>query len=656
MTTVTPLQTVNSAEPPSAAPPTPAAAALATPPPQTEKADAADMALLQRFAPVIRYTRGERFFPAAVDCYVANCSLWQQTGEDEAIELVPETHLTLERLAQLPPAPPGTVYFLKFIEPLNITELANYAVSTGLSQKDPNKIFKAGQGRLARVGYGSRFADALFSLTLLARGRVPGDTAAAAMIAYEKMQHEQERYQYYGRVVRRGDWVALQYWFFYAFNNWRSGFFGVNDHEADWEMVYVYLAEQPNGDLQPEWVAYASHDFSGDDLRRHWHDPEVEKVGEHPVIYAGAGSHASYFHRGEYLAEIELPFLSPLVKLVDKGQALVRKWTRPRQNRDEVEVNSSTFNMFRIPFVDYARGDGLEIGAGGDKEWAEPILLNETQMWALKYRGLWGLFARDPIAGENAPAGPVYNRDGSVRQSWFDPLGWAGMDKVSPFAKLPAKLRERQAELQAEHQQRAKLIGERSHTLLDLGVDTAVMQGQLHLQRTATHVQDKVNKIARELTQLHAQQTETEALLEATAARLAQVEAGEYGALRAHIRRAHLADENDIKFNRWAEWWAAVSIGLMTMGFVTLLALVLANVLSRGALLWGLLGLVTVIVFVEASFRRQLHRLIPTMTIMLAVVAAAILIYEFFGPLVILSVLLAGSYLVWENVREMASR
>jgi hypothetical protein len=30
---------------------------------------------------------------------------------------------------------------------------------------------------------------------------------------------------------------------FYPFNNWRSGFFGVNDHEADWEMISIYCSE-----------------------------------------------------------------------------------------------------------------------------------------------------------------------------------------------------------------------------------------------------------------------------------------------------------------------------------------------------------------------------------------------------------------------------
>ena len=61
-------------------------------------------------------------------------------------------------------------------------------------------------------------------------------------------------------------------------------------------MALVYLSTHPDGRLEPEWVAYACHDFSGDDLRRRWDDGEgLIRVGDHPVIFAGGGSHASYF-------------------------------------------------------------------------------------------------------------------------------------------------------------------------------------------------------------------------------------------------------------------------------------------------------------------------------------------------------------------------
>ena len=85
--------------------------------------------------------------------------------------------------------------------------------------------------------------------------------------------------QTHGRALRQDGWIVLQYWFFYAFNDWRSGFFGANDHEGDWEKISVYLSESETGEVRPEWAAYAAHNYKGDDLRRRWDDPELEKDG-----------------------------------------------------------------------------------------------------------------------------------------------------------------------------------------------------------------------------------------------------------------------------------------------------------------------------------------------------------------------------------------
>ena len=35
-----------------------------------------DLELLRRFEPIVRYTKGEYFFPMAVDGYLAECDLW----------------------------------------------------------------------------------------------------------------------------------------------------------------------------------------------------------------------------------------------------------------------------------------------------------------------------------------------------------------------------------------------------------------------------------------------------------------------------------------------------------------------------------------------------------------------------------------------------
>lgn len=623
----------------------------------TGNSQAGDRKLLQRFEPVIRYTRGETFFPMCVDPYIAEASLWQQTMEREAELLVPEGKLTMETLAEPRQASFGTVHFLKFITPLNLSELASYRLQQlqeDLTKRDSRDVFRAGRGRLARVGYGSRFVDGLFQLSLLTRGRVPGDTAAAAALAYQRLLRESgtiiesdSDYHYYGRVVRQQSWIVLQYWFFYAFNNWRSGFYGANDHEGDWEMVAVYLSDE--GDtIRPQWAAYAAHDYGGDDLRRRWDDPELEKVGEHPVVYAGAGSHASHFAAGEYLAEIELPFLAPLVGAWETVETYWSRRLGRRRAQEEEQNTERSFNIFRIPFVDYARGDGVSVGPGTEHPWGAPQLLQPAPGWVRHYRGLWGLYTRDLFSGENAPAGPMYNRNGTVRKAWYDPLGWAGLDKVPPPHETLTIVLRRQDRLQEKQRQLATEIEEKSERLVGLGVEARAMRDQPHMGATFQQQTEDVEQLSGELDELRAQYAANKTLLEVLEHYGSRLRAGQRGPVRAHIQRPlRPLSEQSLRFGRFAEVWAAVSIGLLLLAFVAL------ALFAPQYLAWGLVSLLAVFFFIEASFRRQLPRLITSVTVGLAIVAALVLLYEFFWSIVVGVVLVAGAYLMWENLREL---
>ena len=75
-----------------------------------------DLALLRRFEPVMRFTRGERFFPKDAAPYVQASSLWVQRPGEEPMCLVAEGELTLEKLAEPRSNDFGSVYYLKFIE------------------------------------------------------------------------------------------------------------------------------------------------------------------------------------------------------------------------------------------------------------------------------------------------------------------------------------------------------------------------------------------------------------------------------------------------------------------------------------------------------------------------------------------------------------
>lgn len=626
-----------------------------------------EQGLLRRFEPTLRFTRGEQFFPMDVARYVQQASLWYQRPGEDAVCALPRGALSLDTLGQVDVGRPNAVYFLKFADPLDALELVKYqAQHKGRWEQD---LFRPGTGRLARVGYVSRFVDALFAIALLTRGRVPGDTAAAATLLYEQMVREGEAYRYHGRVVREAGWVVVQYWFFYAYNNWRSGFYGANDHEGDWEMVCVYLSEMletdadgltngggrhdPAARYQPEWVAYASHDYQGDDLRRRWDDPEVEKEGDHPVVYVAAGSHACYFRRGEYLTELELAFLQPLVQISDWVQ---RFWVNQlRQYQGDADVEpvdraEARSNLFRIPFVDYARGDGVSIGPGQPLTWGPPRILDADEGWLSDYRGLWGLNARDPLSGEDAPAGPMYNRNRTMRRAWVDPVGWAGLDKVAPLheevrlvAAQQAALRERQRNLWAQIQHKA-------FDLRNLGMATRAMRAQPHLHTMQAEYTQQMTTLSAELAKLRAEQAAEAALLQSLDGYAMLLRAGLREPPRAHIRRAHTpAEDEEFRAGRLAEVWAAISIGLMMVVAVGLVTF------ARHYVLFGLSATIALFAFVEATFRGRLVRMVTSVTIGLAVVAALILIYEFFWSLIALTVALIGSYLLWDNLRELRS-
>jgi hypothetical protein len=267
----------------------------------------------------------------------------------------------------------------------------------------------------------------------------------------------------------------------------------------------------------------------------------------------------------------------------------------------------------------------------------------------LNYRGLWGLYAHDPIAGEDAPAGPLYNRDGTMRRSWYDPLGWAGLDKVPPPDETLTRLQERRAEVNARRTELVEAISQKSRELTGLGVESAAMQGRPHLKKQYTAHQEKITALSDELDQLRVQLASDEALLEAMDLCGQQLQAGERGPARAHIRRAHHpASDDELRLSRFAEMWAAISIGLMMIGFVVLV------LFSRQHLVLGLVAIVSLIVFIESSFRGQLSRLIASVTIGLAVVSALVLLFEFFWLIVVLAVLIAGGYIMWENLRELS--
>jgi hypothetical protein len=90
--------------------------------------------------------------------------------------------------------------------------------------------------------------------------------------------------------------LALQYWFFYVFNDWN------NLHEGDWEMIQlVFDASTASEALggKPAEIGYSQHEGAE---RAAWGDDKLELVdGAHPVVHPADGSHANFFGEALYL-------------------------------------------------------------------------------------------------------------------------------------------------------------------------------------------------------------------------------------------------------------------------------------------------------------------------------------------------------------------
>lgn len=595
-----------------------------------------DLQLLKDYEPIIHFTHGELFFPCSVEDYVAQCNLWLRPSKDKPQPLVPVGELTLEKLAEYNEIPPNHTLFMRFVQ----QPLDSVAYQRWRRRKDRPRFHAP--GRLARVGLLSRIADSVFDLTLVVRGKVPGGTAAAADVQYRQMN---PRYVYYGRVVREGGYIVLHYLYFYAMNNWRSGFVGVNDHEADWEQVLVYLEDNGEAPPTPSWVAYAAHDYFGDDLRRRWDDhEELTLVGNHPVVYAGAGSHASYFKRGEYLTNVELKFLQPLNRIAAMFQTVWTKFLGQSLHLDNPTYHQG---IFSLPFIDYARGDGLKIGPNQDVEWT-PIIISDTQGWVDNYRGLWGLDSRDPLKGENAPSGPKYNRDGTVRLSWHNPLGWAGLHKVPPTRMGIPVLYRSMIDMQEELENIKEKIEHRRIALAELELKVQALQQSEHLGALVTSQQTRLTEYEADINKLYKRQAELVDTIKATQRYVEALQTGKRGDPQSHIQHNHHPQtETEVQVNRLVEAWAAISIGVVLIGA----AIVVITDPDRWIPSLAFLGVALVVI--EALFHKRLHLLLLNITLLLAIITAAILVYEFFWQLLAVAMVGMALMIINSNFREL---
>jgi hypothetical protein len=456
------------------------------------------------------------------------------------------------------------------------------------------------------VGMFGRLVDSIMRFSLIMRGKVPGGFAAAAHVRYQEAGNLAPTY--YVRAVRDAGYLVLQYWFFYAMNDWRSTFSGVNDHEADWERITLFLTEPDDGD-DPElaWVAFSAHDEVGDDLRRRIDDPDLQLVDRtHPVVHAGAGSHSGAYLAGDYIVSVSPPAVE---KLTQQWRRFARR-IMPTSTRQRPGIG--------LPFIDYRRGDGPSVGPGTERAWTAVAIDDETP-WVRDYRGLWGYDTRDPFGGERAPAGPRYERDGSTRLAWDRPVAWAGLDKVPPTpADESAALQRRAGDVELELRAAQARLAEEIDRLRSLheGMRALAAEGApapasyVAAQTAVAAARDEIARLSSE------QQAVSKALVTPLPPE----------PVHAHLRHRALPDQDVLRPTRWTlRLWAAIS--------VSVLLLAVAALILYGASLGvtGVIGIIIVVAGIEALIR---GRLLP-----------------YLAGVVIILLILTGIYIAVTNIR-----
>jgi hypothetical protein len=363
--------------------------------------------LVLKYEPVLKFSkdgkgREENFFPISAANYVAESALHEK-GKGQLKE---RKTVTLDHLGSMT-APQSRKLYLTFAadkvlahdpslrERLQHGGLELFSVdgdmtpqlvvegqdetSMSFAMSDPSMEAMADPAELdpsfSFSGPGNDLGPAGVSFGLTDAMQLPNEVHKTAIEHYEPYLDFaiHPPIYYYSSLFNRG-YHVLQYWFFYAYNDWGSGHDGVNDHEADWEMIALFLRGE-----DPVTIAYSAH--TGNPVRHAWSDSAVEKVGgTHPVIYVGCGSHANYFHE---------------------------------------EIHD------QITFKDFARGDSaMSIGPDTPLAWGKPVNLG-AQPWALNYAGGWGAlvkrFGTESLAmGAQAPVSPPWQF-----RRWESPVDWA---------------------------------------------------------------------------------------------------------------------------------------------------------------------------------------------------------------------------------------
>lgn len=382
--------------------------------------------LHKKYAPILRFHKNEEFYPMRIDDMLRYSALY---AKDQDVPIVPTGQVAP---GDLTGRGRSAEVFLRSVEvgplfgkdviggwgsdALELIYRWSAAQRTSLAEHVARQVYtwfspktrNAAQmfwwnGLLAQLLRGG--AKGL-SLSELPRLILPSKMHANALERYRSGFQGTPPYTYYYRQVIDGNYLSLQYWFFYSYNDWGQSFAGMNDHEGDWEGMMLFFRRDALGRPQepPAYVTFADHDSR---QTKPWGHHDLTCIGTHPVGFVGAGSHATYPEAGTHI-------LLKLYNLIDFAPG------------NGVTIDHDDW-VHRID-IDTVGWLGDFQGSFGTRYWlslsrARTIL--QLALGSTVFGRLIGLRvpAEIELPGVSAPRGPV----NPIRPQYAHPVAWAGV-------------------------------------------------------------------------------------------------------------------------------------------------------------------------------------------------------------------------------------
>jgi hypothetical protein len=242
----------------------------------------------------------------------------------------------------------------------------------------------------------------------------------------------------------------------------------------------------------------------------------------------------------------------------------------------------------------------------------------------------------------------MYDRDKTISREWFDPVGWAGLDKVPTRTEELDVILNRQADIEARRVSLRSEIQEKSSQLKTLGMEAEATRGRSHLRKLHEARTQRIEEVSKEVEAIRGKLSDDEILYESLGNHAERLRNGDRPPARAHIARAtRPVSEAETRAGRVAQLWASISVAVVLTALIGIFAY------QRHHLLSALVLAIAVLAFVEAGFRRRLTRFIGSANVGLAMVGALVLLQHFFWQIIVFAVVSVGLYILWDNLREL---